>query len=307
MTVGRDIPANSDTLYAADAYQSLGVDNSLDMRSFEDNVTINVLERSKKHIVFEVIGIDAPVANALRRIMIGQVPTVAIETVTFFNNTSIMSDEMLAHRLGLVPLDISPESDEEYKFTLKVSCTRVPGSDADAPPEKKYENSTVYSGSLQCESHPHIRPIYDDIILTKLRQGQSIDLECMTKKSIGADHAKFSPVAPATYRLLPEITIIDKNGVTGDDAEEARRKCPMNVFDIEDGFLVAARPRNCTLCRECIRGDDWNKRIKVALVKNHYIFSVESESAYAAEDIVKAAFRILGDKADELAGHVQNL
>lgn len=50
------------------------------------------------------MGVDASVANALRRIMISEVPTMAIENVYIYNNTSVMHDEILAHRLGLIPI-----------------------------------------------------------------------------------------------------------------------------------------------------------------------------------------------------------
>lgn len=53
---------------------------------------------------FDLIGVDASVANALRRIMISEVPTMAIENVYMYNNTSVMHDEILAHRLGLIPI-----------------------------------------------------------------------------------------------------------------------------------------------------------------------------------------------------------
>lgn len=61
-------------------------------------------------IEFDLVGVDAPIANALRRIMIAEVPTIAIEDVYVWNNTSIMQDEVLAHRIGLVPLRIDPRT-----------------------------------------------------------------------------------------------------------------------------------------------------------------------------------------------------
>ena len=70
----------------------------------EKDLEINILERSDETIEFEVIGIDASIANALRRIMIAEVPTMAIEHVYFRDNTSVIQDEVLAHRIGLVPI-----------------------------------------------------------------------------------------------------------------------------------------------------------------------------------------------------------
>jgi len=63
---------------------------------------------AKDELVFDLIGVDAPIANALRRILLAEVPSVAIETVWLYNNTSLIQDEVLALRLGLVPLNVDP-------------------------------------------------------------------------------------------------------------------------------------------------------------------------------------------------------
>jgi DNA-directed RNA polymerase alpha subunit len=57
---------------------------------------------------FDLIGVDASIANAFRRILIAEVPTMAIETVYVFNNTSVIQDEVLSHRLGLIPIKADP-------------------------------------------------------------------------------------------------------------------------------------------------------------------------------------------------------
>lgn len=48
-----------------------------------------------------------------------------------------------------------------------------------------------------------VLPVHDDIVIAKLRPGQRIEFEAHCRKGIGKDHAKFSPVATAAYRLLP--------------------------------------------------------------------------------------------------------
>lgn len=57
---------------------------------------------------FDLVGVDSSIANAFRRILIAEVPTMAIETVYVFNNTSVIQDEVLAHRLGLIPIKADP-------------------------------------------------------------------------------------------------------------------------------------------------------------------------------------------------------
>ena len=108
-------------------------------------IIINVLENKKpnhqneksktnEELVFDIKGIDPTIVNTLRRIMIAEIPTMAIETVIINQNTSIIPDEVLAHRLGLIPIladandfiEKKPEEDfneqNSMKFTLNVKC-----------------------------------------------------------------------------------------------------------------------------------------------------------------------------------------
>ena len=72
--------------------------------------------------------------------------------------------------------------------------------------------------------------MHDDILIAKLRPGQEIELEAWCEKGIGKTHAKWSPVATASYRLLPEVTI--RKELRGDEARELVQKCPMKVLEI---------------------------------------------------------------------------
>jgi len=65
---------------------------------------VKILEHSRYLIKFELLNTDLSVANALRRIMISEVPTLTIDLVEVRENTSALHDEFIAHRLGLVPL-----------------------------------------------------------------------------------------------------------------------------------------------------------------------------------------------------------
>lgn len=67
-------------------------------------MTIKVEKLDSLEMEFDLIGVTPAVANAFRRIMISEVPSMAIEKVYIYNNTSIIQDEILAHRLGLIPL-----------------------------------------------------------------------------------------------------------------------------------------------------------------------------------------------------------
>lgn len=89
-------------------------------------------------------------------------------------------------------------------------------------------------------------------------------------------------------------------------ATELKAMCPMQVFDIEDvggvPTAVAARPRDCTMCRECIRLEGWNERVQLRRKADHFLFSVESTGCLAPEDIVVEAINVLKEKAVKFQG-----
>ena len=320
---------NTASVLSPDAYSAYGVNNQLTVEAFSSDFSVDVIQLSKDRMVFDLIGCEAPIANALRRILLAEVPTMAIEKCVIFQNTSIIQDEVLAHRLGLLPLKADPTlftalADSNYVpnelntlvFTLDVTCTRTPNTSDTAVNAEKYTNSIVTTADIQWQPQGSqaerltgdaaVGMYYSDIVVAKMRPGQSIQVEMHAEKGIGAQHAKWSPVATASYRMLPEINIV--KDTRGSKARELVKKCPMNVFDIEDVGgaggdevrAVVSRPRNCTMCRECIRGDDWNERVQLRRVRNHYIFSVETTGAYTPANVVKEAIKILRAKGERV-------
>ena len=78
------------------------------LADYIQGMRIDIKHRSDEEIEFDMTGVDASIANAYRRIMIAEVPIMAIEKVYMMNNTSIMPDEVLAHRMGLIPIKADP-------------------------------------------------------------------------------------------------------------------------------------------------------------------------------------------------------
>lgn len=335
-----DAPTHTENIQYSGAYASMGVDNSLRLGDFRSNFKVEVIKLMEDDMEFDMIGIDAALANAFRRILIAELPTMAIEKVFIANNTSVVQDEVLAHRLGLVPLQVDPrhfnyisENDEPNEkntivFKLHVRCERgsprikvksselkwLPNgseflqSTEKSNPDSTSNTKTYTSFSSSQDSLPEfvdkpIAPKHDDIILSKLGPGQEIELEAHAVKGMGKTHAKWSPVATAWYRMLPEIVLLQD--IKDEKAEELVKKCPVRVFDIEDigkgqKRATVVRPRSCTLCRECITGDDWEKLVAVRRVKDHFIFTIESTGALPPEVLFTEAVKILEDKCERV-------
>ena len=137
------------------------------LRAFIENSDIRVKKLDEEEIVFDLIGAEPPLANALRRILIAEIPTMAIEKVELWQNTSIIPDENLAHRLGLIPLAVDPrlfefktsankpyDATNSLRFKLHVTCTRkYPGTPLPQiltvqDEEMHFNHANVYSGDL---------------------------------------------------------------------------------------------------------------------------------------------------------------
>ncbi|AEA13299.1 RNA polymerase, insert [Thermoproteus uzoniensis 768-20] len=242
-----------------------------------------VLERDNLHLKLYIEGVKPSLINSIRRIIISEVPVFAIDQVLIVNNTSSMYDEMLAHRLGLIPLttplDLFPKIEEcETGMVDPAECTvrftlQVTADDA----------KTVYSGDLVSD-HPDVKPVYPDIPIVKLVKGQSISLEAYARLGRAKEHAKWQ-AGLATYYYFPKLI------VKGEDPQclaQCKSICP----DAFGNSLNEFNPYKCTFgklktCENLCGGllaVDWD-RFK-------YIMNIESYGNMDVDKMLSEAFRI---------------
>jgi DNA-directed RNA polymerase II subunit RPB3 len=212
---------------------------------------IEILELTNDHIKFVLSKTDASMANSLRRIMIAEVPTLAIDKVTIYQNTSAMFDEFVAHRLGLVPLkSIMAVQPDGYKyqseccsegcnqcrvdFTLKVQNTEDGKLNVTTLDLKLVESTSMKESSDKDCVLPidHAEQENKAILLMKLGKNQELDLDVTAIKGIGKEHAKWSPVAVATYQFDPDIRInqAKMSKLSSEERKDFIQSCPTNVY-----------------------------------------------------------------------------
>ncbi|KAK7205885.1 DNA-directed RNA polymerase [Myxozyma melibiosi] len=301
-----------------------GEDHSWNLEKFQENLKIHIEYISELNAEFDLIGVDASIANAFRRIMISEIPTLAIEYVYIENNTSIIQDEVLAHRLGLIPLKANPDylrwfkkDDPDFEPTdydtvvlqLSAKCTANPNApEGTTDPKLLYNNAHVYARDIvyepqgrQSEWFPEgIAATNPDILIAKLRPGQEIDLTMHCILGIGQDHAKFSPVATASYRLLPTIDIIGEP-ITGELAKKFRSCFPKGVISINSkGEAVVKDARKDTVSREVLRHPEFEGRVRLGRQRDHFIYTVESTGAMTPDEIFLKSVQLLKKKCQIL-------
>jgi len=267
-------------------------------------MNVEILEKTDTNLRFVIRDADAPFVNALRRIIISEVPCMAIDEVVILENSSMIQDEVLAHRLGLVPIKTDLDAynlREECVCKSKFGCNlcRVALTlDVEAT-----DTTTVYSGSLASENAA-IVPVSANIPLVKLAPGQKLKLEADVRLGRGKEHAKWQPVAVCAYKNMPQIKI---NPKLCDACGECVKVCPKAVFAIADGKVEVRNLLACTLCLDCVDACQKNpKAVEVIWDKSTFIFNLESTGALPPERILQEAVKILDKKtADflkELAG-----
>ncbi|ETN84264.1 RNA polymerase Rpb3/Rpb11 dimerization domain protein [Necator americanus] len=238
---------------------------------------------------FDLINVESPIANALRRVLLAEVPTMAFEKIYLYQNTSVI--QVIGINEHGVDCEEEPQPDPSRNlvFNINIICDLI---------------LDEYSLFKQCLICPIIkeeqfandppRIVFDDILVAKLRPGQQIEANCHAVKGIGRDHAKFSPVATASYRLLPTIRLLSE--VHGEAAIRLQESFGEGVIELKekDGEKVAvvADARRDTCSRNVFKHDDLASVVELGRKKNHFIFSVESTGALTSVELVVEACKV---------------
>ena len=146
----------------------------------QDLSSLDVITKDSEKIAIKLKGVPLQYANALRRVCLNGVPVFAIDTVDIIENTSVLPDEGLAHRLGLIPLktDLS-----KYNESDKILLVLDSGTSE--------ETRTVLSGELSSEDES-IKPVSEKVPIVQLAPGQKIKVECYARLGRGTEHAKWN-------------------------------------------------------------------------------------------------------------------
>lgn len=272
----------------------------IDKKNFEE-------DENPQAITFVVEGVTAKFMNTLRRIILSQIPVMAIEDVIFIENSSPLFDEIIAHRLGLIPL----KTDLEYYNLPKdcscggLGCTLC---QVDFHLEKQVTEPTIIYSSAMKSTDPKVYPVTGKIPIVKLEKNMSLVFEAYARLGTGREHAKFQAVSTTAYRHYPDIEIA-KTWKSKKEVEEAIQGCPRHLFEHAGGkkapTLVDDWWKECTLCKECEIHSDG--KIKVSPVKDKYIMFIESTGALPVKVILEKAVEIFKAKLSEMETQSQEL
>jgi DNA-directed RNA polymerase subunit D len=241
---------------------------------------VQFVDRDDREARFVVRPITPAFANGIRRAMIADVPTFSIDTVRFIENSSVMFDEQIGLRLGLVPLT-TPLEDFEVGDTVTVSL------DVEGP-------DTAYSGDI-VSSDAMVEPADENIPIIDLKEGQRLETEADAVLDTGREHAKHQGGVAVGYRHLQRVEVVgDRPEFAEDDSNILR-----GVIE-DDGDLVPTEVFDNDLTNRYP-----GKELDVQDVADAFVFHVETDGSVSVDELVEAAVDSLQVRATELGEAVQ--
>jgi DNA-directed RNA polymerase II subunit RPB3 len=304
---------------------------------------VTVQELTDSTIRFVLEGTDTSMANALRRVIIAEVPTIAIDLVEVIENSSCLCDEFLAHRLGLIPLLSEKASEMEFPYDyagddesktdvsidLRVKCVSdntvdvtsddlICNDDRVVPIDYDPSRSAARGGdpdaAMDANEDSSTAPDKKGILIVKLRKNQELNLRCVARKGIGRDHAKWQPVATAVYRFEPEITIDEDlmATLTEEEKREFAESSPAPIFRYNEQTrkVEIDAPETCTYDGECLKkAEELGKPglVDIRAKQDVFLFTVESTGVLRPEEIVVHALNVLQRKLNVTKGELDIL
>lgn len=237
---------------------------------------VEYVERDDRSARVLIRGLTPAFANGIRRAMIADVPTFSIDTVRFVENSSVLFDEMIGLRLGLVPLT-TPLSEFEIGDTVTLAL------DVEGP-------ATAYSGDL-VSAEPLVEPADENVPIIELKDGQRLELEADAVLASGTDHAKHQGGVSVGYRHLQRVSVVGDRGEFDEDEPQILR----GVIETPDGDVVVTDAFDNDLTERYP-----GKEVTVEDVPGAFVFHIETDGSFSVDELLLRAIDSLEARADEL-------
>lgn len=272
---------------------------------------IKVFERIQNDNIdimkFVLDGVTLELANAFRRIILEEVPCMAVDEVIFLENDSPLFDEIVAHRLGLIPLTTDLES---YNIPEDCSCGGAGCTlcqvELTCSKTADLDGEMVRTSDLS-STDPKVKPVNDRVIIAKLQKNSTLEFEAYARLGLGMDHAKWQPVSAVGFGYYPDVNIDDSKCSDCKNPGIAAKRCPEQVidFDGKKASMIKDYEHTCTICASCEKYCP-EEAITVDHVKNKYIYVIEGSGALPIKEVILKAADVLDAKIDEFDSYLSD-
>jgi DNA-directed RNA polymerase subunit D len=252
---------------------------------------IEIIELSERKARFVLSGVSSAFANAIRRCIISEVPVLAIDDVNIYDNTSVLFDEQLALRLGLIPLKADAK---KYTPSRECSCNGDGCALCQVSLTLSAEGPrVVYSGDM-VSTDPEVRPAEATIPIVELKEKHKIVVESIARLGTGRQHAKWQAGIASGYKNMPVV-----NTEECDVCGECIKACPRNILELNGNKVKVTDIIECSMCRLCEKVCDMDS-IKVTEDTESFIMTFETNGGITAADLAIEAAGSIKKRAEEL-------
>lgn len=256
----------------------------------------------RQRMIFALFYVDLITANTLRRTMMSEVPTLAIDGVEIDKNTTPMYDEILAHRVSLAPI----ESSRVGKMNFPQGCVCKDGC-----PRCRIPWTLEYSGKglITSDLIQGVTPVMEDgvgVLVNKSFVGDEVSMHGWVRKGIGKTHAKWNPLTVSIFNIEPLI-VLDQEAMKPlkpMQRDDLLKTCRKNIYSFSgamDGVEDLVESKSCTLCNECVAqaksmGLGPSELSRLVTVEQVFVFTIETTGVLPASKVLVEGLRIIRSK-----------
>jgi DNA-directed RNA polymerase subunit D len=261
---------------------------------------IDIKELKPKKAVIKIEDIKPYFINSIRRIMLSDLPKLAIEDVVIYDNTSALFDEIISHRLGLVPI---PTDFNLLTYKDKCVCKGkgCPNCTVRYTLSKEGKG-IVFSGDLQ-PAEKSWAITEDKIPIVELFNDQRLILEVEAVLGKGRDHAKWQGIIAPSYKMDSKIEL-DSSKIK--EAKEFIEKLPKDLVEIKGNKIELKDISKLSILESYIE----KEKIDFITIKKdptNIIFSFETDGSFTAKDAIIESAKILENKYSEFSKLLKDL
>ena len=248
---------------------------------------MKIIDKTDEKLVLEFSNADAAEVNTFRRMVVSGVPVMAIEEVEFIKNDSALVDEIVANRLGLIPLT-TPTNTYNKREDCKCDGKGCPLCQVEFSLDVKGP-CVVYASQLISQDEK-IKSAFDDMPITRVLDGQELTINAIAVMGEGREHMKYAP-AIAFYHHKPKFII------NNDEAKLSKFKNQYPEAAIKDGKFDEEALLNDKLYNACEGVCD--DLLKIEYEEDKFIFYLESFGQMTASEVMSTALNKFNDKLDD--------